>query len=337
MTAPYYATVEQLQAATDYKTTAYEQGRLARLLDAASRKIEKRLHRHFFPLTEAVTFIDPPTSTLRRVTTSGFWLDRDLLALTAATVDSTAQTVANVKTYPTSYGAPYSWIGLTGSTIVVTGRWGYSEDTTPAGAVAEEVDISETAINVSDSSLIGIGDLIKCESEQMLVTGKTQLDSAQNLGAGGLTASVADVTVDLTDGTAFNVGEIILIDSEKMLILDIAGNNGTVERAYDGTVLAAHAGGADIYAPRTLSVVRGAVGTTAATHVDTTALVKNVPPAPVTELCIAEAVTAYEQEASGYGRTIGSGDSVREARGAGLRGLQMTVADSYRRVRTPSL
>ncbi len=333
MGAPFYATVEQLQAATDYKTTAYEAERLRLLLDAASRDIEKTLHRHFYPLTEAVTYTDPRLEIIRRVTTSGFWLDRDLLALTAATEDTVAPTVlADVELYPSSFGAPYSWIGLTGSAIVITGRWGYSEESKPAGALEAAIgSTSTTRVDVTDSSKIGVGDLLLCESEQMIVEAKLQLDTAQNLG-GNLTADVAGVTVDLSDGTKFTVGEIILIDSERMMIVDISGNNATVKRAYDGSVLAAHTSGADIYAPRTLTVERGAVGTTAATHSDATTLTVNDPPAPVRNLCIAEALTAYEQQSAGYARTIGSGDSEREARGAGLSDARRR-AGSYRRSR----
>ena len=55
MADPTYATVEQVQAAADYKPTAYEADRLYRIVDAASRRIEQQLHRHFYPLTEAVT------------------------------------------------------------------------------------------------------------------------------------------------------------------------------------------------------------------------------------------------------------------------------------------
>ncbi len=225
---------------------------------------------------------------------------------------------------------------MTGSTVVVTGRWGFSEDTETAGTLAAAVsDTTGTSVDVSDSSAIGIGDLVLVDSEQLLVTSKSQLDSGENLG-GNLTADKADVTVDLTDGSQFTVGEIILIDSERMLLVDISGNNGTVRRAYDGTVLAAHTSGADIYAPRTLTVERGAVGTTAATHSNGAALVRNVPPALITDLTIAEAVYTYEQEAAGYGRTIGDGEAARESRGTALMDLR-SQAKTYSRLRAAAV
>ena len=56
VTRPTYATVEQLQAATDAKTTAFEQARLRRLLESAADQIDKRMHRHFYPLTEIRTY-----------------------------------------------------------------------------------------------------------------------------------------------------------------------------------------------------------------------------------------------------------------------------------------
>ena len=332
MGKPFYATVEQLQAAADYKSTAYEAERLRRILDGASRDIELSFHRHYYPLTEAVTFTDPPTSTPRRVQSAGFDLDRDLLALTAATEDGTSATLANVELHPGQYGPPYWWIGLTGSTIVVTGRWGYSEDTAPAGALEAAIsDTTGTSVDVTNSALIGVGDLILVDSEQMIVTAKLQLDSGQNL-SNNPTASVSDVTIGLTDGTKFAVGEIILIDAEDMLIVAISGNNGTVKRAYNGSVLAAHSATADIYAPRTLTVERGAVGTTAATHLDAATITKNVPPGPIVDFCIAEALSRYENESAGYLRQVGTGESAREARGAGLA-VAHRQASPLRRVR----
>lgn len=337
MGAPYYATVAELKAATDYKTTAYESDRLKRLLDGASRYIDELCHRHFYPLTETVTFTDPPSVTLRRVTSSGFWLDRDLLALTACTVDDVTQTVADVELYPSHYGPPYSWIGVTGSDIDVTGRWGYSENTTPAGALAAALDdTTGTTVDVTDGSVISIGDLIKVDSEQMLVTEQEYIDTTLNAAA-GTTADVSDNFFEIDDGTAVYVGELLLLDGERMLIVDIAGNDITVKRAYDGSVLASHNPTVDIYAPRRLTVERGAVGTTAATHSNSAAITKNVPPALIRDLCIAEAITRYEQESSGYGRTVGSGDNQREARGAGIQTLRRDVLTSYRRIRTAAI
>ncbi len=81
-----------------------------------------------------------------------------------------------------------------------------------------------------------------------------------------------------------------------------------------------------------VTVERAAVGTTAATHSDAAAVTRNVAPGPIVDLCIAEAITVYQQESSGYGRTIGSGDNLREARGRGLEEIRRD-AGHYKRLR----
>ena len=314
---PTYATVEQLQAAADYKPTAYEAARLRRILAAASRRIDLRLHRHFYPLTETVTYTRPTLAKPSTSTSTGFFLNRDLISVSTVTVDDVAQTVADIELWPSQYGPPYSWLGVTGSDIVIAADWGFSNDTEPAGALAEALDATETGVDVTDSSAVGIGDLAIVDSERLIVTAKTQLDIAQNIQA-NLTADTSDVTVAVEDGTTVFVGEPLLVNAEEMLILAISSNNATVKRAWNGSVLAAHTSGDDIFAPRTLTVERAAAGSTAATHLTAAAITRNVPPAAITDLCIAEAINTYEQETAGYARSVGAGETLREARGFSL-------------------
>lgn len=319
MAEPTYATVEQLAAASDYKPSAFEQDRLKRLLDAASRRIEQQLHRHFYPVTAAYTYTSPPIYKPRMADGSGFFLDRDLLSISAATQDGTSATVADIDLFPGHFpNEPASWAELTGGTIVITGDWGYSNDTAVSGALDGAMsDTTGTAPKVTDSNLVGVGDLIIIDSERLVVTDKLMVDLAQNT-TGSLTADTSDVTVAAADGSVIFAGETLLIDAEKMLVLSISGNNLTVKRAWAGTVLASHSSGADIFAPRTLTVERGSTGSTAATHLDAAAITRNLPPGPITDLCLAEALTTYEQEASGFARGIGDGEGAREVRNLGL-------------------
>ncbi len=322
MGSPAYATVEQVSAALDFKASAYEATRLNRLVLSASRRIDLMLHRHFFPLTE--------TRSYHLGGGGGFWLEADLFSLTAVTADTVAITISTVTLHPAV--APFHWISQTGVDIDVTGVWTFSQDTTPAGALAEALDNSETAVDVTDSSLVGVGDLILVDTEQMVVTAKTQLDTGVDFSSGGTTADKSDNAITL-DGAGLKVGESILADSERMLIVEYnsATEIATVKRAWDGSVLATHTT-PSVFAPRTLTVERDAVGTTAATHSDTTAITRNLAPGPIVDLCIAEAISTYEQESSGYGRTVGSGDNVREARGLGLKEAR-EEAKHYKRLR----
>jgi hypothetical protein len=139
-------------------------------------------------------------------------------------------------------------------------------------------------------------------------------------------AAANDVSITMSTTTnAPAVDEVILIDSERMLVVDVAGTVLTVKRAWDGSVLATHANPSDIYAPRTLTVVRGDLGTTAATHSTALTIYRHLVPGLVRDLAIAEAMSTLLQEGSGYARTAGSGENEREVSGRGVKGLRDDV------------
>jgi hypothetical protein len=331
------ATREDVKAALDAKTTRND-AQIDRALLAATASVEGLLHRKFLPLT-ATKYFDWPNHQHAR--SWRLWLDdNDLVSVTSLVSGGTAITSADYFLYP-SDGPPYSWLEIdlssssafnAGSTrqrsIGITGVWSHSANEEPAGITAEGLDTSETGVDVTDSFLIGVGTIIKVESERMICTGKTMLDTGVNIDVGdSLAASSADVSITMSTTTAAPVaGETILIDSERMLVTDVAGTVLTVVRAWDGTVPATHAGGADIYAPRTLTVERGALGTTAAAHNTATAITRHVVPGLVRNLTIAEAVTILLQEQSGYARQMGQGENARTV-GVGLEGLRQ---DCYR-------
>jgi hypothetical protein len=116
-----------------------------------------------------------------------------------------------------------------------------------------------------------------------------------------------------------------------MLVVEIAGNNLIVKRAWDGSTIAAHNSGVDVYAPRRLTVRRGVLGTTAAAHNSGLAVTKHRIPDLVRQLCVAEALIAVSQENTGFGRTVGSGESERPAAGAGIEDLRRRAWDAYGR------
>jgi hypothetical protein len=344
ITTPVYVTREEVKSALDIKETARSNGQVDRAIESASRSIEGFLHRKFYPQV-ATRYKDWPNNQYARPWR--LWLDADeLISITTLTSGGDTITAADYFLEPANSGPPYthieidldgtaSWGG--GDThqrsIAITGVFGHSADEAAAGALAEALDTTETAVDVTDSALIGVGQIIKVDSERMLVTGKTMMDTTVNIDAAdSLTASNADVSITLSILTSAPVvDEIILIDSERMLVVDVAGSVLTVKRQWDGSVLAAHSANADIYAPRRLTVTRGALGTTAATHADTTAIVKHVPPALVSELCLAEALNTLIQRTSGYARTTGSGENERETSGRGLRQIRQDAWNAYGR------
>ncbi|MFI2632627.1 hypothetical protein ACH5A2_19845 [Streptomyces collinus] len=317
---PVYATREDVMRALDVKPTARSARQIDRALQSASRAIDDDLcHRRFYPEFATRSF-DWPGSQYRP--SWRLWLDdRELISLTSITSGGTAISPDDVVLYPlsgppynrveTSLGSSAAWGG--GDThqgdITITGLFGYRLDETTVGALAAAVaTTAATTITVDGaaSAELGVGSVLRVDTERMLVTNRTMADTGQNLGA-DLTAQKNSVTVAVTDGTAYAVDEVLLIDSERMLIVDIAGNNLTVERNWDGTVLAAHTAGADVYAPRVLTVTRGALGTTAATHADAAAVVRWDPPGLVVDLAIAEAMNRLTNEQAGYVRTKRSG------------------------------
>jgi len=347
VTTVWYATREDVKSALDYKETARNDLQVDRALDSSALTIEGEgiANRRFYPEVDTRYFPWPRyyrhTPYSRRL-----WLgSNELISITTMAVDGTTIDPADytLRRVDGKEEPPYEFVDIAQTAgahladanhdraVSILGPYGYNADTAPAGALAEALDASETAVDVTNSAAVGVGSLLVVESERMIVTGKSLLDTGQNTG-GALTASAKDVTVPVTTGTAYAVGEVVLIDAERMRIVDVAGNNLIVKRAWDGSVLAVHSSGVDIYAPRTLTVERGALGTTAVTHADTTAVRVQVYPGPVRSLAIAESVTQLVQESSAYGRVIGVGEGQIEAVGKGLKDLRDQVRQRYGRM-----
>lgn len=347
----WYATREDVKDALDIKETSRSNGRIDRALEGASRaldggaRIGGLLHRRFYPELKTLTF-DWPGDQIARPWR--LWLNQhELISVTSLSSGGRTIPASDYLLRPDD-GPPFNRIEIDlassatfgGNTyqrdITIVGLWGYSADETAAGAVIEALDASETAVDVDGaaSATVGVGSVLRVDSERMVVIGRSQLDTGQDL-AGSLTASAANTAVTVVDGTAYAVDEVILIDAERMRVEDIAGNQLIVKRAWDGSVLAAHTAGADIYAPRTLAVTRGALGTTAAVHASGASAARWDPPGPVRDLTIAEALNTLMQGQSGYARVVGSGENQREASGKGLSDLRCSVYASHgRKART---
>jgi hypothetical protein len=255
-------------------------------------------------------------------------LDEDLLSVTALkTANETVTIVADdYFLEPANTGPPhrtieidlgddvasdaeFGWDDSSQRAISVEGSWGYGNATKAAGAMAEGLDNNRTTLLVSDASLIDVGDTLLIESEQMFVSGRSTQDTSANIN-GALTADQSETTVTVTDGTKVKAGEVILIDAERFYVESVTGNNLAVQRAYDGTALAAHNTAKDVYVFRVLTIVRGTNGTTAVAHDDATAITKYAPPADIQTLCQAEAIFNYEQDRSGHTGIIGGAEGM---------------------------
>jgi len=338
----YYCTIEDVRDALESKASAYDERRIGRAIEAASGDVDDVIQQHtghFRPIIETRYFEWPPPQTAHRWR---LWLDGNaLISVSALTSGGVTITAADYFLEPQAYGPPYDRIELdrggsaafdyTAGTpqraVAVTGLWGQGDDREAAGALDGAINDSVTALTVTDGSKVGVGDHLIIGTERMIITAKSWADSGQNIGA-DLAASEAARTVAVSTGSEYTAGELLLVDSERMLVLDVSGNNLTVQRAADGSVLAAHTTGADVYARRACTVERGARGSTAASHLDAASIERHVVPGDVVELAVASAVTSLLSGRAGYAREYGPQGSGTKL-GVGLPDLRDRVAANY--------
>lgn len=317
MTLPWYCTREDVKGALDVAETARADAQIDRLIGASSRSIEGLTHRRFYPEIDTRELLWPDDQMGRAWR---LWLNQhELISVTSLV--SGGVTITDYFLEPNGSGPPYNRIEINLSgpssfsaaatyqrSVAITGVFGYSADTAPAGLVAEALDATETGVDVTDSSAAGVGDLVLVDVERMQVTGKRMAATGQTLQSPIAAQKNAEVLA-VADGTAFAAGETLLLDAERMLVVDVAGNSLIVKRAYDGSTLASHTG-STVYAPRTLVVERGVLGTTAATHSIGSTVYRHVVPGLVRSLAVAETLSALLGDEAGWSHGVGRGDRV---------------------------
>lgn len=324
----WYASREQVMDAFDVKESSHRSAQIDRAIEAASDAVDQLVtrHKHGFAPVQATRYFPWPGD--QYAPSWRLWLDEnELIEADSITAGATVLTSGDYFLEPVNSGPPYTYIeinlnssgafdnnGTHQRAIAVQGLWGYSDDQAPAGALAEALDATETAVDVTNASLVGVGDLLTVDAERMRVTGRLPLDTGDTLQADMGNLKNAQI-LTVTDGTAFSRNEVLLVDAERMLVTAVAGNDLMVVRGWDGSTLAAHATGAAVYAFRTLEVERGAQGSTAGAHSSGAAVTRWLPPYLANELCIAEAMTFFEQEVSAYARRVGSDEAERDSGG----------------------
>lgn len=313
----WYATREDIMRALDVKESTRNRRQIDDTLEAASRSVDGLCHRRFYPV-QATRYFDWPARPAGGYTP---WILRlnesELISVTSVISGGVTIPLDDINLEPNRSGPPFTRVEVKLSTsaafgggstyqrdVTITGLWGYRNTESVLGATTGSMDTAQTTVAVdgATSADVGVGSVLRVDSERLLVTGRRQLSTGQT---GTLGAGKGDIALTVADGTAFAPDEVLLLDSERVRVDDIAGNTLTVERAYDGTVLAAHTG-ATIYAPRTLTVTRGALGTTAATHGSGSTVYQWQPPGLIRQLVKAEAIWALLQERSGWFRNASS-------------------------------
>jgi hypothetical protein len=320
ITLPCYATREEVKRALDVKESGLSDVIVDGAIDSARADVEGLCHRRFYNVIQT-NYWDWPN--FQRAYPWRIWFDERELADTSGiqpTVTTGGQSIPDSAIFwgPWNYSPPFTFMELdrsqsyafgVGSTpqrdVAITGLFGYWDKQASAGSLSAAISsTSVTTCTVSDGAAMGVGDVIIAGTERMLVQDKAMADTGMTQqGSGCSTKAANDNLLGVTDGTQFSPHEVLQLDAEQMLIESITGNSLTVKRAWNGTVLGAHSG-ADIYASRKLTITRGDLGSTAATHTQGTSLNIQVIPGLVKELAIAEAINHVLQRSSGYARTM---------------------------------
>jgi hypothetical protein len=310
----WYCTREAVKSALDSNLTARSNVQIDRLIESSSRGVEQLTLRKFYPqvATRYLDWPDPLASSLQRI-----WLDEnELITLTSFTIGGVAIALADLILRPGD-GPPYTSIEVNRSTAAsfrsgstyqnnaaVLGVFGFRADEAAAGQLAEALDNAETGVQVTDSAAVGTGSVLRVDDERMLVTSREWLDLGVTL-AQALTERNNATTITLSATTAaVRAGETLLIGAERMLVEDVAGTTCVVKRAVDGSTIAAHDVAAAVWAPRDLTVTRGALGTAKAAHSLSAPLWRHEPPAPVQTLTLHQTLSGLGMESGTKGQDL---------------------------------
>lgn len=338
----WLCTREDVKSALDSAETARNNRQVDQAVESASRSVEGFLKRKFRPVL-ATKYFDWPD--LQRGRTWRLWLDgSEAISVSSVTAGGVAIALPDLFLEPANYGPPYSSIEVSlgsssafqaGSThqraIAVTGLFGYDNEEDQVGVLAADLaaDPSAAASITWSTARIGVGDLLRIGDERMIVTERSMVDTTQTLQA-DLAASSSAATVAVTTGSAFAVDQVLLINAERMLVVDVAGNNLTVKRAWDGSALAAHSGSA-IYTLTGVDVDRAQLGTTIGAHSSGAAIYRHKVPGLVRQLAKAEAINDLLQGQGGYARSQRSADAEQRGIGDGIDDIRERCRRRYGR------
>lgn len=325
---PCYVTREEVARALDVKAVSYKSGALDRQIIAATDSAESLCKRVFY-VTQTTHSWDWPN--FDYAVPWRLWLKKWELAGPATSIISGPYLsnpvnipISNVIFQPVNESPPYRWIELRRdlnsafgnnttpqNDIQITGPFGFWQRTAPAGQLSAAISSTSATtvqLSIGSGAGAGVGDVLIVDSESMIVQDANYV--SVDVTTSGLTTyppSKSDVSVGVANGANYTAGETIMVDSEILFIQAVTGNILTVHRAWDGSVLATHNVGASIYARRLLTVLRGQLGTTAATHLINAAANIQMIPGLVKEYCLAVAVVGMIQEPGGY--TLGMGST----------------------------
>lgn len=356
MTGVWYTSRESVKSALDEQETARSNAQIDDAIEQGARDVEGLCHRPIngFAPVLATKYFDWPSRTSRPPSWR-VWLDRrELIELNSLTVGGGATTLTSGQYFlePKNDGPPYDRIEINlggsgafsaGNThqraIAGVGLWGWRNDQSSIGSLASSLagTVGATASVSWTTARFGVGDVLCIDSERMFIRERSFVDSTQDLQT-SLTAADSNTTVAVSSGTAFALEEMILIDAERMRIVDIAGNNLIVKRAWDGSTLAAHSSGTSIYALTGVQLDRAQLSTSIAAHASDAVVYRWQPEPMLAALNRAYALNTLLQERAGYARVAGTGEQSQEFTGRGIKQLESDVLRIYgRKARTGAI
>lgn len=193
-------------------TTTTDDVVMRKMLESASRFIDKWCHRHFYVYSGA-RYFDGEENVLLiddLLSVTYFKTDEDLDGVYEKTWATSDYILYPRNTYPklwaelTGYGDYGSFVQDIKNSIEITGLWGYGDGTSATPYIVD-----------------------------------TTLSAA-------ITSTTA-TTFAITSATNLSAGQTILIDSEQMYIYSISSTTLTVERGVNGTTAATHLISAPLY------------------------------------------------------------------------------------------
>lgn len=330
-----YCTREDVQRALNIGDVPRLNAVIDRGIMSGARTLEGALHRKFYPETKTVLF-DQPGDGIR------LWLDElELSAAPTQVLAADLTMTAGTDYFPRpKSGPPYAWLEAAYDAVtfwqshatpqaaisVTSDSWNYPTDSISVATLGGSITAGAATLTLSDSSQAGVGSLILIDSERMIISDKTMNTTSATIAA-DVASSKSAVSITVSNGTLINPGELILIDSERMQVSYVTGSTLTVERAQNGSALAAHTSGATIYAPRTAAVLRARLGTAAASHSGAATIYRLQAPSLVRAANVALAIISEQQELGAYTQSLGSGSNQRSA--AGAYGLNEALEAAY--------
>lgn len=209
-----YASVAQLKSQLNISDTS-DDAKLARILEAVSRQIDRQCARRFYVETRTRVYTARSSSYVR--------VD-DILSVTSLKTDPDGD-----RTYPDTWATT-------------------DYDLDPSNAAYESPPQPYTRLCVTPHGTYSFPARIPRGVQVVGSWGYYQALQRLTATAGAI-ASTSTTSVTVSAGTEFSIGQTLLIDSEQLYVSGVSGTTLTVVRGVNGTTAATHgaASAIDVY------------------------------------------------------------------------------------------